>query len=82
MEAEDAEEDEEDEEVGGQPIFSDDEDEECSNGQEKYGQQQQQHGRVIIHLDLNAYYYQCEALVDPSLRGKPVGVQQVRFIVL
>lgn len=40
--------------------------------------QQQDHSRVIVHVDLNAFYYQCEALLDPSLRGKPVGVQQVR----
>lgn len=38
---------------------------------------QQDHSRVIVHIDLNAYYYQVEALLDPSLRGKPVGVQQV-----
>lgn len=30
--------------------------------------------KTIVHIDLNAFFVQCEILSDPSLRGKPVAV--------
>lgn len=30
-------------------------------------------GRVIVHLDADGFYAQCEELLDPSLRGRPLG---------
>ena len=28
--------------------------------------------KVILHIDLNAFFVRCEELVDPSIKGKPV----------
>lgn len=69
------EEEGEEEEPG--PLFPEDDDEEGAGGGGGVAAEQQ-HARCVVHVDLNAFYYQCEALMDPSLRGKPVGVQQVR----
>ena len=30
--------------------------------------------KIIAHIDLNAFFVQCEILKDPSLRGKPVAI--------
>jgi DNA polymerase-4 len=30
--------------------------------------------KIIVHIDLNAFFVQCEILRDPSLRGKPVAI--------
>jgi hypothetical protein len=70
-----AEEDDEEEDDGPRFHYDDDDSDGVQRGQQH--DPQQQHRRVIVHIDLNAFYYQCEALLDPSLRGKPVGVQQV-----
>lgn len=44
-------------------------------------QHQQQHPRVIIHIDMDYYYAQVEEVLDPSLKDKPVGIKQ-RFHVV
>lgn len=31
--------------------------------------------RVIVHLDADGFYAQCEELRNPGLRGRPVGAQ-------
>lgn len=31
---------------------------------------------VVLHVDVDAYFVQCEALRDPRLLGRPVAVQQ------
>ena len=30
--------------------------------------------KTIVHIDLNAFFVQCEVLQDPSLKGKPVAI--------
>lgn len=45
------------------------------------GPLEQQHPRVIIHIDMDYYYAQVEEVLDPSLRDKPVGIKQ-RFHVV
>ena len=37
--------------------------------------------RVVVSLDLDCFYAQCEELRDPSLAGKPVAVQQKMIAV-
>ena len=32
--------------------------------------------RVVLHIDLDAFYAQCESKRDPSLKGLPLGVVQ------
>ncbi|KAJ8609135.1 hypothetical protein CTAYLR_006085 [Chrysophaeum taylorii] len=39
------------------------------------------HYRVIIAMDVDCFYPQAEMLRDPSLRGKPVGVQQKMLVI-
>lgn len=39
------------------------------------------HQRTIIHLDIDYFYAQVEELRDPSLRTKPLGVQQKNIVV-
>ena len=31
------------------------------------------HSRTIVHLDLDYFYGQVEEVLDPSLKGKPLG---------
>ncbi|XP_027564070.1 DNA polymerase iota, partial [Neopelma chrysocephalum] len=38
-------------------------------------------GRVIVHLDLDCFYAQVEALRNPDLKSKPFGVQQKSLVV-
>lgn len=39
------------------------------------------HSRTIIHVDIDCFYAQVEMLKDPSLREKPVGIQQKNFVI-
>ena len=39
------------------------------------------HKRTIIHLDIDCFYAQVEMLNDPSLREKPLGIQQKNIVV-
>ncbi|MEW5316206.1 MAG: hypothetical protein WDW38_007588 [Sanguina aurantia] len=36
---------------------------------------------VVLHVDVDAYFVQCEALRDPRLLGRPVAVQQHQDII-
>ena len=40
-----------------------------------------EHNRVIIHIDLDCFYAQVETLLNPNLKGKPVGVRQKSIVV-
>ncbi|KAI9218960.1 hypothetical protein BC828DRAFT_407114 [Blastocladiella britannica] len=37
--------------------------------------------RVVVHLDLDMFYAQCEELQDPQLAHRPLGIQQKQIIV-
>lgn len=39
------------------------------------------HSRTIIHLDMDYFYAQVEEIRDPTLRSKPLGIQQKNIIV-
>lgn len=39
------------------------------------------HDRVIIHVDIDCFYAQVEMILNPSLRGKPLGIQQKNILV-
>lgn len=39
------------------------------------------HERVIIHIDIDCYYAQVEMILNPSLRGKPLGIKQKNLVV-
>lgn len=41
----------------------------------------QKHDRVIVHIDIDCFYAQVEMILDPSLRGKPVGIKQKNIVV-
>ncbi|GAA94817.1 uncharacterized protein L969DRAFT_90803 [Mixia osmundae IAM 14324] len=38
------------------------------------------HERIIINLDLDCFYVACERLADPSLIGRPLGIQQKQIL--
>lgn len=40
-----------------------------------------QHANVIIHIDIDCFYAQVEEIRDPTLRDKPVGIQQKNIVV-
>lgn len=46
-----------------------------------FGPSDEQHTKVIIHIDIDCFYAQVEEIRDPTLRGKPVGIQQKNIIV-
>ena len=37
--------------------------------------------RCVIHLDLDCFYAQAEAIRDPGLRSHPVGVRQKNIVI-
>ncbi|XP_057374364.1 DNA polymerase iota-like [Daphnia carinata] len=39
------------------------------------------HERVIVHIDIDCYYAQVEMILNPSLRGKPLGIKQKNLVV-
>ncbi|KAI9556726.1 hypothetical protein GHT06_016517 [Daphnia sinensis] len=39
------------------------------------------HERVIIHIDIDCFYAQVEMILNPSLRGKPLGIKQKNIVV-
>ena len=39
------------------------------------------HSRTIIHFDIDCFYAQVEMLKDPSLKDKPLGIQQKNIVV-
>ncbi|CAM9463531.1 unnamed protein product, partial [Hapterophycus canaliculatus] len=41
------------------------------------------HDRCIVHLDIDCFYAQAsfEEVLDPSLRGKPIGIRQKYLLV-
>lgn len=41
----------------------------------------EQHTNVIIHIDIDCFYAQVEEIRDPTLRDKPVGIQQKNIVV-
>lgn len=41
----------------------------------------QHHHNVIIHIDIDCFYAQVEEIRDPTLRNKPVGIQQKNIVV-
>ena len=42
---------------------------------------QQDHSRVIIHIDIDCFYAQVEMVSDPSLVSRPLGIQQKNIVV-
>ncbi|CAM9763180.1 unnamed protein product, partial [Choristocarpus tenellus] len=41
----------------------------------------QDHGRVILHFDIDCFYAQVEQVLNPLLKGKPVGIRQKYLLV-
>jgi DNA polymerase iota len=39
------------------------------------------HSRTIVHIDADCFYAQVEMLRDPTLRDKPLGIQQKNIVV-
>lgn len=39
------------------------------------------HRRVIIHIDIDCFYAQVEEILNPTLVGKPLGIQQKNLVV-
>jgi DNA polymerase iota len=39
------------------------------------------HPNVIIHVDFDYYYAQVEEVLNPELKGKPIGIKQRFHIV-
>ncbi|KAI8483322.1 hypothetical protein Bbelb_389260 [Branchiostoma belcheri] len=37
--------------------------------------------RVIVHIDVDCFYAQVEMIRDPTLRDKPLGIQQKNIVV-
>lgn len=39
------------------------------------------HNKIIIHIDMDYFYAQVEEIHDPTLRTKPIGIQQKNILV-
>lgn len=46
-----------------------------------FGLSEEQHTNVIVHIDIDCFYAQVEEIRDPTLRNKPVGIQQKNIVV-
>lgn len=46
-----------------------------------FGLSEEQHSNVIIHIDIDCFYAQVEEIRDPTLRNRPVGIQQKNIVV-
>ncbi|XP_073814029.1 DNA polymerase iota isoform X2 [Musca autumnalis] len=44
-------------------------------------QKNEPHQRTIIHIDMDYFYAQVEEIRDPSLKSKPLGIQQKNIVV-
>ncbi|XP_055545603.1 DNA polymerase iota [Wyeomyia smithii] len=48
---------------------------------ETQGDSEDQHSRIIIHIDMDYFYAQVEEVLNPSLKNLPLGVKQRTMIV-
>ncbi|CAN0382323.1 unnamed protein product, partial [Discosporangium mesarthrocarpum] len=39
------------------------------------------HRRVILHFDIDSFYAQVEEVLNPRLKGKPIGIRQKYLLV-
>ncbi|XP_055322918.1 DNA polymerase iota [Sitodiplosis mosellana] len=46
-----------------------------------FGLSEEQHTNVIIHIDIDCFYAQVEEIRDPTLRNRPLGIQQKNIVV-
>jgi|EP00596_Hydrurales_sp_CCMP1899_P010915 DNA polymerase iota len=67
-------------------MEDDNEDSDGEVSDESYGREiitkgKDSHARTIIHLDVDCFYATVEIILNPELRGKPIGIQQKHLLV-